>query len=78
MLMCTSSILDALITTLCLLSPIIAQHTTATLYSLLSIKVYRSIIESNKPSTLPSTCRLSPSRMCSRTSTRSTILPLLS
>lgn len=41
--MCTLGILNAFVVALRLLSP------TATFYSLLSIKVYRSIIESNKP-----------------------------
>ncbi|THU74508.1 hypothetical protein C4D60_Mb04t34110 [Musa balbisiana] len=41
--MCTLGILNAFVVTLRLLSP------TAILHSLLSIKVYRSIIESNKP-----------------------------
>ncbi|XP_009390134.2 U-box domain-containing protein 15-like [Musa acuminata AAA Group] len=48
-LMCTPSILDSLNVALDLLSPVVAQHGVVTLYSLLSIEAYRSIIGSKKP-----------------------------
>ncbi|THU55341.1 hypothetical protein C4D60_Mb11t05550 [Musa balbisiana] len=48
-LMCTPGILDALAAALRLLSPAAAQHAAATLYSLLSVEAYRSIIGSKKP-----------------------------
>lgn len=44
-LMCTPGILDALAAALYLLSPAATQHTTVTLYSLLFVEAYRSIIE---------------------------------
>ncbi|URE30428.1 U-box domain-containing protein [Musa troglodytarum] len=47
--MCAPSILDTLIVALCFLSPIAAQHATATLYNLLSVEVYHFIIGSKKP-----------------------------
>ncbi|RRT45751.1 hypothetical protein B296_00038307 [Ensete ventricosum] len=52
-LMCTLGILDALATTLQLLSPFAAQHVIATFYSLLFVDTYYSIIRSKRnPSSL--------------------------